>query len=259
MHRLSALRRAQVSFNVRRWQSSLRSPKPLSYPTTAFLRSLPHANSALSSSQRTNARQTASNRAGHAPFEEIPNHPWSLVIFDKDGTLFDVSATWRVWAEHIGASIRVTCDSAAEGRFYETMGFDPVTGQVHGTGKLATRPWSEINDCIAIMLSSCASVDLEEASTQVMRWTREVDMGSNQQPLFDVKALFTQLRSMGIKVHDSCYACSSEDGGHKHTHTAARVDTVLGVVLVCVHPRFVACLANVHVEHTFTLPSGDWN
>eukprot|EP00730_Choanoeca_flexa_P019880 TRINITY_DN9725_c0_g2_i4.p1 TRINITY_DN9725_c0_g2~~TRINITY_DN9725_c0_g2_i4.p1 ORF type:complete len:232 (+),score=26.42 TRINITY_DN9725_c0_g2_i4:273-968(+) len=204
MHRLSALRRAQVSFNVRRWQSSLRSPKPLSYPTTAFLRSLPHANSALSSSQRTNARQTASNRAGHAPFEEIPNHPWSLVIFDKDGTLFDVSATWRVWAEHIGASIRVTCDSAAEGRFYETMGFDPVTGQVHGTGKLATRPWSEINDCIAIMLSSCASVDLEEASTQVMRWTREVDMGSNQQPLFDVKALFTQLRSMGIKPCRSC-------------------------------------------------------
>jgi hypothetical protein len=43
-------------------------------------------------------------------------------------------------------------------------------------------------------------MDLEEAAGQVARWTHEIDTSNNQIPLFDVKAMFGQLRAMNIKV-----------------------------------------------------------
>jgi hypothetical protein len=38
---------------------------------------------ATSGYERNNQRQTASSGVGHAAFEEIPDHEWELVIFDK--------------------------------------------------------------------------------------------------------------------------------------------------------------------------------
>ena len=64
-----------------------------------------------------------------------------------------------------------------------------------------TDPDNAQPDVVAVQLASHGKMDLEEAAGQVARWTHEVDTSKNQIPLFDVKALFKQLRSMNIKVY----------------------------------------------------------
>eukprot|EP00045_Choanoeca_perplexa_P012013 m.129551 g.129551 ORF g.129551 m.129551 type:complete len:318 (+) comp15851_c0_seq4:2752-3705(+) len=196
MHRLCSRRLVTLS---RRLQSSLCAPHPRLYPTTAILRSFP--NSALNAPPKyeRNNRFRQSSGAGHAAFEEIPTHDWELVIFDKDGTLFDASRTWQDWATHVGTALRAI-SSEAEAKFYERMGFDPVSGVVGGTGLLATRPWTEINDCISVLLATHGKMDLEQAANQVARWSHEVDTVSGQVPLFDIKAMFSRLRELNIKI-----------------------------------------------------------
>ena len=83
MHRLCSRSRRLVTMS-RRLQSTLCAPNPRLYPTTAILRSFPNsAMNATSGYERNNQRQTASAGVGHASFEEIPDHEWELVIFDK--------------------------------------------------------------------------------------------------------------------------------------------------------------------------------
>ena len=104
----------------------------------------------------------------------------------------------------MGQHLTDACSQDACSTFFKHVGYDPETRAIAGNGLLAMRPWTEIYDAMAIILSSCSNQELEDCVASVGQWRRDFDMVEGQELLFDVADLFTQLRASGVKVR--CHA-----------------------------------------------------
>ena len=128
----------------------------------------------------------------------------------------------------MGGHLREAAGGEVEAEFYRLMGFLPASRTIVGSGQLATRPWGEIYDTMALLVRavpglsvrSCGGdlrvvprwgfrqlshtsgkhTQLLHATEQVMHWVRGMDMAHHQVPLFDVGSLFACLRNAGMQV-----------------------------------------------------------
>ncbi|KIN73214.1 HAD family hydrolase [Sulfitobacter guttiformis] len=114
------------------------------------------------------------------------------LCFDKDGTLFDFSATWEAWALAFLTRV-VAGDRARASTIGAAIGFDMATGKFARDSLVIAGTPGEIADVIAPLIPGLSRVDLlimlnEEAAT------------APQQPAVPLVPLLTGLRAQGIAL-----------------------------------------------------------
>lgn len=163
----------------------------------SFLRRLETSNPKHSTPVSIREVKLSQDAAAVAP---ATHHDCRLVIFDQDGTLFDCKDMWNSWAKAIGLRLEQAFGCALKQQFYDHMGFDALSNTITGQSPLATRPWNDIYDCLALMIANETSATRNEALEMVMAWSMEIRRCEMQQPITDLACLFTKLKAMDIKI-----------------------------------------------------------
>jgi hypothetical protein len=65
---------------------------------------------------------------------------FSLLVFDKGGTLIDFRAMWCDWAIEMARRLGSCLGFAITDRFFKALGFSPVSGWIDPLGPLAVLP-----------------------------------------------------------------------------------------------------------------------
>ena len=128
-----------------------------------------------------------------------------LIIFDKDGTLFDFHRLWTTWsARYLRLVVTGQTD---EERLYqalcEGLGYDTRKDRVLHDSPLSVLPTSYIPLTIATVLYGqglgwTKATELAEQALQ--RMVSEFDLAAAIRPIGDVVGLFRRLRQAGIRI-----------------------------------------------------------
>jgi hypothetical protein len=92
--------------------------------------------------------------------------PFSLVVFDKGGTLIDFRAMWCGWAMDLAQRLETRLGPPIAERFFEALEFDPRSGRIAPTGRLAAFPMSSLRVLTADVLTE-AGLSGEAAKAMV--------------------------------------------------------------------------------------------
>jgi phosphoglycolate phosphatase-like HAD superfamily hydrolase len=124
---------------------------------------------------------------------------FSLVVFDKGGTLIDFRAMWCDWAIEMARRLEAEVRLPFADRFFVAIGFDPRSGYIDPLGKLAVLPVSGLR---ALTPDVLVEAGLEQAAAEatVARVWFTPDPVASARPLADLPALFRALRERGIKI-----------------------------------------------------------
>lgn len=124
---------------------------------------------------------------------------FSLVVFDKGGTLIDFRAMWCGWAMELAQRLETRLGPPIAERFFETLEFDPRSGRIAPTGPLAAFPMSSLRVLTADVLTE-AGLSREAAEAMVASVWFAPDPIATAQPLADLPALFRALRERGVSI-----------------------------------------------------------
>jgi phosphoglycolate phosphatase len=139
----------------------------------------------------------------------------SAILFDKDGTLIDFSASWLP-AIHQAAHQFAKGNSSDIAKLLAVSGFDQATGKVLSGSLLAAASNQEIAECWANTLN----ITLNEQLVAQMQATFAYHNANSSVPVTDLKVLFKELKSLGIKIG---VATSDSQQGAEATLGAAGV------------------------------------
>ncbi|EFP03140.1 hypothetical protein GCK72_001767 [Caenorhabditis remanei] len=126
-----------------------------------------------------------------------PNNGVKLIIFDKDGTLLDFHKMWMPYATTTVRLLEAATNLRVGPAIYKTLGVDPVAGKV-SMGALAEKTLTGIREDISLTLQTFGITPVE-ADAIVHGCVPEASPGE-MSPVCDMPALFTTLKSMGIKI-----------------------------------------------------------
>lgn len=122
-----------------------------------------------------------------------------LVIFDKDGTLFDFGAMWGAWALELGRRLEVATRRPVAGDVFAAIGFDPAAGRIQPNGPLAIATNLELEERIAAVVRRwCPSVAAARRAVETA-WF-EPDPVRTAVPLTDLARLFGAVRRSGRRI-----------------------------------------------------------
>ncbi len=124
---------------------------------------------------------------------------FSLVVFDKGGTLIDFRAMWCDWAIEMARRLEAEVGLSIAARFFVAIGFDPRSGYIDPLGKLAVLPVSGLRALTPDVLVE-AGLERKAAETTVARVWFTPDPAASARPLADLPALFRALRERGVKI-----------------------------------------------------------
>lgn len=111
------------------------------------------------------------------------------LVFDKDGTLFDYTATWAVWCDRLLTELSGG-DPDLHDRMARACGFDPDTMSFVAGSVVVNGTGGEVIDTWAPFLS----LPEEEIHAVALRHLDDVP----QAPVCDLDALFANLRQRGL-------------------------------------------------------------
>lgn len=122
-----------------------------------------------------------------------------LVVFDKDGTLFDFHAMWGGWAEELGRRLDGATRRPVAGDLFATIGFDPSSGRVRPGTPLAIGTMAEIQGIVAAVIRRwCPSVAAARRAVEAAWFVP--DPVATAVPLADIGRLFGALRASGRTI-----------------------------------------------------------
>ncbi len=122
-----------------------------------------------------------------------------LVVFDKDGTLFDFHAMWGGWAEELGRRLDGATRRPVAGDVFATIGFDPSSGHVRPGTPLAIGTMAEIQEIVAAVIRRwCPSVAAARLAVEAAWFVP--DPVATAVPLTDLGRLFGVLRASGRTI-----------------------------------------------------------
>jgi len=113
------------------------------------------------------------------------------VIFDKDGTLFDFTASWGAWVR--GLLPRIAQDAPHHARLADALGYDAAQGRFAKSSPVIAMTTPEIAQVIHPLLPhfSFAAL-LEEMNTQAQ--------GAPMLPAVDLPTVLGSLRARGLRL-----------------------------------------------------------
>lgn len=121
------------------------------------------------------------------------------VIFDKDGTLIDFNSMWGGWAVYLAGQLKQVCGLEVEEDLCLAMGYDIQNKKVLAGGKLAMTPMPQLRKLTVEVLRSLGLG--EDQAEEVVRQAWCIpDPVMLAKPLTDLRGLFHNLQSLGIKV-----------------------------------------------------------
>lgn len=94
------------------------------------------------------------------PMDKAPARKVDALLFDKDGTLFEFSATWDPWAHGVIEELTAG-DAALAGRLAEAMHYDLAARRFHPTSPIIAGTNREAAECVATALPGRAIDELE--------------------------------------------------------------------------------------------------
>lgn len=121
------------------------------------------------------------------------------IIFDKDGTLIDFDAMWGGWVVYLAEQLRAITGMNVKEALCFAMGYDAKTRKVSSTGKLASRPMSQLYQLTVEVVQSFG-LSLSEAECIVKRAWCIPDPVLLAKPFTDTRALFSNLHEHGIQI-----------------------------------------------------------
>lgn len=134
-----------------------------------------------------------------------------MIVFDKDGTLGDCSASLKRWALFMterltSALIEYGCDNIERdiAIFHAAIGWDVATGDVLPSAPIAAGTWEEQIISMTTLLKSFG------LPPHLARdWNKEVaDLHSNDEPVIpNLKEMLRQCQELGLRVA----VCTSDD------------------------------------------------
>jgi phosphoglycolate phosphatase-like HAD superfamily hydrolase len=152
----------------------------------------------------------------------------SLIIFDKDGTLIDFHAMWAGWVTELARRLETTTGLTIANQLFKAMDFDPDTGRITPTGRLAVSPMADLRSLTSDVLreSGLSAGRLEAAMTTAWHTPDPVAL---VHPLADLPTLFRALRLNGLSI---AVVTSDDHAPTEATLTAlgvaAQVDAIVG-------------------------------
>jgi len=122
-----------------------------------------------------------------------------LIIFDKDGTLIDFHAMWGCWIIELAHRLETATHQPLADPLFKAMDFEPNTGQILPGGHLADDPMVELR-LITINTLRSAAFSSQTIETAMAAAWHAPDPVALAQPLTNIPALFTTIRSCGAKI-----------------------------------------------------------
>ena len=159
-----------------------------------------------------------------------------MIVFDKDGTLGDCTASLRQWVRHMTAKIESICEDSSDTKdlihlFYKEIGWDVARDDVVPSAPLAAGTWDDIVGLVHMFLmehqDSMAGVVSKELLYQ---WHAELgDLHEHDTPLLDDLAMMMkECQELGYTVA----VCTSDD--RSGTDKAMRRWGIEGVVTLSI-------------------------
>ena len=122
-----------------------------------------------------------------------------LVVFDKDGTLFDFGAMWGGWVEELGRRLEAATRRPVSGDVFAAIGFDPVERRVRPGAPLAIATMGQIAEIVAAVIRRwCPSVAAARRAVETA-WF-EPDPVATAVPTTDLPALFGAIVASGRRI-----------------------------------------------------------
>jgi len=128
-----------------------------------------------------------------------PLSSFSLIIFDKDGTLIDFDAMWAGWVIELADRLEKSVGSDARAAVFRALAFDPERGRTLAGGPLAIYPMSAIRALTVETLEQLGVAPAQAADAVAQAW-HVPDPVATARPLTDLKKLFVGLRDRGLKI-----------------------------------------------------------
>ncbi len=122
-----------------------------------------------------------------------------LVIFDKDGTLIDFRELWFNWIDGVAHQLEATSGLNVREPLLRVMDVDPITHWIDPEGALALQPLGTLRAIAHKFLRDVGLSQTEAESVLVKAWYAP-DPIALAKPLVDLKRLFGQLQTHGIKI-----------------------------------------------------------
>jgi phosphoglycolate phosphatase len=137
------------------------------------------------------------------PIVSVREHRFDVaaVVFDKDGTLLDLDASWGPIAEAWVAGV-AGGDATVGALLCDALGLDLVTGRLRVDSTFAMSPLVEIAAETRLLLDAEAW-SLDRIETAVERAVVAVDgltHDKHMDTLVDIPALLTRLRTGGLQI-----------------------------------------------------------
>lgn len=135
------------------------------------------------------------------------------LIFDKDGTLFDFTASWGAWTRSLLASI--TTDPVAARDLGRVLGFDTETASFAPDSPVIAQTVAEI---AAIMLPHVQGFDLASLTAHMDALAAKAPMA----PAVDLKAVLGGLKARGLVL--GLATNDAESSARRHLEGAGVLD-----------------------------------
>ena len=121
------------------------------------------------------------------------------IIFDKDGTLIDFDSMWGGWALYLAGQLQLVSGLDVRDALCHAMGYDQHNRKVLAGGRLASRPMAQLREITRDVMQSLG-LTRETAEQAVEDAWCIPDPVMLAKPLTDMRALFSRLYKLGIKV-----------------------------------------------------------
>lgn len=159
--------------------------------------------------QHQNFSSTCSSFSGF-----VSPRPNKMIVFDKDGTLGDCTASLEAWTHHMTRHVQeVMTPDAFQSllpTLYETIGWNATKNECIPSGLLAAGTWEDVITAIYIFLKDNHHV-LQQSITydQVQGWNDELGalLGEDPPLLDDLQSMMTICSQFGYKIA----ICTSDD------------------------------------------------
>jgi phosphoglycolate phosphatase len=146
------------------------------------------------------------------------NRPIRGVLFDKDGTLFDFTATWRGAAEAVLAAL-APHDAALRRRMGLAVGFDPDTGLFCAGSAVVAGSTADIAAALSPFLPGLPPVEIERMANAA---AHGIGAGALAPAAPDLPGLLDGLRAegrtLGVATHDG------EAAARRHLEAVGALD-----------------------------------